>query len=79
MCGVFAEFERGILRERINAGIARARRKGTKSGLAIGRASHRGCQDRAGAAWSINSHRGGGDRYQRWEGVASLAKLERAA
>jgi DNA invertase Pin-like site-specific DNA recombinase len=32
---VFAEFERGILRERINAGIARARRKGTKSGLAI--------------------------------------------
>ena len=46
--------------------IARARRKGTKSGLAIGRASHRGCRDRAGAAWGINSHRGGGDRYQRW-------------
>lgn len=37
MCGVFAEFERSILRERINAGIARARVKGTKSGQAIGR------------------------------------------
>lgn len=37
MCGVFAEFERGIQRERINAGIARARINGTKSGKAIGR------------------------------------------
>jgi len=25
MCGVFAEFERSIIRERINAGLARAR------------------------------------------------------
>jgi DNA invertase Pin-like site-specific DNA recombinase len=32
MLGVFAEFERGIIRERINAGIARARAKGTKLG-----------------------------------------------
>lgn len=38
MMGVFAEFERAILVERINAGIARAREKGTKSGKAIGRA-----------------------------------------
>jgi len=37
MCGVFAEFEREIIRERINAGIARAKVKGTKSGNAIGR------------------------------------------
>jgi DNA invertase Pin-like site-specific DNA recombinase len=37
MLGVFAEFERAIICERINAGIARARAKGTKSGLAIGR------------------------------------------
>jgi len=27
--GVFAEFERGIIRERVNAGLARAREKGT--------------------------------------------------
>src|ERR1700689_5076251 len=32
MLGVFAEFERGILRERINAGLARARASGTKLG-----------------------------------------------
>jgi DNA invertase Pin-like site-specific DNA recombinase len=32
MLGVFAEFERGIIRERINAGLARARAKGTKLG-----------------------------------------------
>jgi DNA invertase Pin-like site-specific DNA recombinase len=28
----FAEFERGIIRERVNAGLARARAKGTKLG-----------------------------------------------
>ena len=39
MLGVFAEFERSIIQERINAGIARARAKGTKSGKAIGRPS----------------------------------------
>ena len=38
MMGVFAEFERAILVERINAGIARARSQGTRSGKAIGRA-----------------------------------------
>jgi DNA invertase Pin-like site-specific DNA recombinase len=37
MLGVFAEFERGIIVERVNAGIARARVKGTKSGKPIGR------------------------------------------
>jgi DNA invertase Pin-like site-specific DNA recombinase len=39
MLGVFAEFERAMIRERVNAGIARARAKGTKSGRAIGRPS----------------------------------------
>src|SRR5476651_1038194 len=32
MLGVFAEFERGIIRERVNAGLARARQKGTVLG-----------------------------------------------
>jgi DNA invertase Pin-like site-specific DNA recombinase len=32
MLGVFAEFERGIIRERVNAGLARARGKGVKLG-----------------------------------------------
>lgn len=32
MCGVFAEFERSMIRERVNAGLARARSKGTKLG-----------------------------------------------
>jgi DNA invertase Pin-like site-specific DNA recombinase len=38
MLGVFAEFERSIIQERIAAGIARARVVGTKSGKPIGRA-----------------------------------------
>jgi DNA invertase Pin-like site-specific DNA recombinase len=38
MLGVFAEFERSIIQERIHAGIARARLVGTKSGKPIGRA-----------------------------------------
>jgi DNA invertase Pin-like site-specific DNA recombinase len=37
MLGVFAEFERAIIQERIAAGIARARAKGTRSGKPIGR------------------------------------------
>ena len=37
MMGVFAEFERGMIQERVRAGLARARAKGTKSGNPIGR------------------------------------------
>lgn len=37
MLGVFAEFEREMIRERVNAGLARARERGTGSGLPIGR------------------------------------------
>jgi len=37
MMGVFAEFERGMIQERVRAGLARAKAKGTKSGNAIGR------------------------------------------
>ncbi|QIG47927.1 recombinase family protein [Nordella sp. HKS 07] len=32
MCGVFAEFERAMIRERIRAGLARAKAKGVKLG-----------------------------------------------
>ncbi|MCA6104742.1 recombinase family protein [Bradyrhizobium australafricanum] len=32
MCGVFAEFERCIIRERVNAGLARAKASGTRLG-----------------------------------------------
>jgi DNA invertase Pin-like site-specific DNA recombinase len=37
MLGVFAEFEREMIRERVTAGIRNAKAKGTKSGKAIGR------------------------------------------
>jgi DNA invertase Pin-like site-specific DNA recombinase len=37
MLGVFAEFERAIIVERVVAGMARARVKGTKSGKPIGK------------------------------------------
>ena len=37
MMGVFAEFEREMIRERINAGLSRAKEQGTKSGRPIGR------------------------------------------
>jgi DNA invertase Pin-like site-specific DNA recombinase len=32
MCGVFAEFERAMIRERVNAGLARARARGRRLG-----------------------------------------------
>lgn len=37
MMGVFAEFERAMIRERVKAGMARAKAVGTRSGRAIGR------------------------------------------
>lgn len=37
MMGVFAEFERAIIQERVKTGLDRARARGTKSGKAIGR------------------------------------------
>jgi DNA invertase Pin-like site-specific DNA recombinase len=37
MLGVFAEFERAMIVERVRSGLARARERGTKSGKAIGR------------------------------------------
>ena len=46
MLGVFAEFERGIIRERINAGLARAKAKGMKLGRP-GEGFHRGAHTRA--------------------------------
>jgi DNA invertase Pin-like site-specific DNA recombinase len=37
MLGVFAEFEREMIRERVKSGIERAKRTGTKTGRPIGR------------------------------------------
>ena len=37
MMGVFAEFERAMIIERVRSGMARARERDTKSGKAIGR------------------------------------------
>jgi DNA invertase Pin-like site-specific DNA recombinase len=37
MCGVFAEFERAMIVERVNSGIARSKLLGTKSGKSHGR------------------------------------------
>ena len=37
MVGVFAEFEREMIRERVRSGIAAAKQRGTKSGNPIGR------------------------------------------
>jgi DNA invertase Pin-like site-specific DNA recombinase len=37
MLGAFAEFERDLIRERVKAGMARAKKQGTRSGNAVGR------------------------------------------
>jgi DNA invertase Pin-like site-specific DNA recombinase len=41
MLGVFSELEREMIVACVNAGIARARQSGTRSGKAIGRPQHR--------------------------------------
>lgn len=47
MLGVFSEFERSMIVERVRSGMARARQQGTKSGKAIGRPTIGADQDRA--------------------------------
>jgi DNA invertase Pin-like site-specific DNA recombinase len=47
MMGVFAEFERAMIVERVNAGIARAKEKGTKSGRPFGRPPMAASTDKA--------------------------------
>jgi DNA invertase Pin-like site-specific DNA recombinase len=62
MLGVFAEFERAIICERVNAGLARARERGTKLGRRLGQAS-------GGGAYPCHAGRRHGhpeDRPHRW-------------
>jgi DNA invertase Pin-like site-specific DNA recombinase len=47
MLGVFAEFEAAMIRERVRAGVARAKRSGTKSGKPIGRPKLDATRERA--------------------------------
>ncbi len=47
MMGVFAEFERAMIRERVQAGLERAKKHGTKSGRPIGRPKVNGKKRRA--------------------------------
>jgi DNA invertase Pin-like site-specific DNA recombinase len=59
MLGVFAEFEREMIRERIAAGIKTARIKGTKSGRPFGRPSvgpqvERQVRDLRAKEWGVN-------------------------
>jgi hypothetical protein len=68
MLGVFAEFERSLIQERIAAGIARARATGTRSGKPIGRASRPG---------HGSGHPGGaGERQGHFEGRARVGHGE---
>lgn len=59
MLGVFAEFEREMIRERVTAGIRNAKAKGTKSGKPIGRPKvDRSIEKRVlelrGQSWGVN-------------------------
>ena len=63
MLGVFAEFERAMIQERVRSGIARAKAKGTKSGRALGR-------PKIGAATEAKIKAG----LQKRVGVLKLAK-----
>ena len=78
MLGVFAEFERAILQERIHAGIARARRNGTKSGKAIGHPRVSAKLEATIRAFSAvgrrHSQDGKGVRCRGWHGAAGQAR-----
>lgn len=79
MLGVFAEFERSIIVERVNAGIARAKAHGTKSGKPIGRptvgddVARRVRELRAAGTGIVATARAAGC------GVSTVQRIERAA
>ena len=47
MMGVFAEFERSMIQERVKSGLARAKKHGTKSGKPLGRPKVNGITEKA--------------------------------
>jgi DNA invertase Pin-like site-specific DNA recombinase len=56
MMGVFAEFERSMIRERVKAGLDRARTHGTKTGKAIGRPAASAATERQIRALRAKGH-----------------------
>ena len=64
MCGVFAEFERAMIVERVNAGLKRAKAQGVKLG--------RG--NRKDGAWSADEERWGMTRAELEKRVLRLHK-----
>jgi len=56
--GVFAEFERSLIRERVMAGLARARKRGTKSGRPSGRPKIDGAVEAAIRAALVKGDKG---------------------
>jgi DNA invertase Pin-like site-specific DNA recombinase len=64
MCGVFAEFERAMIVERVNSGLARAKAKGIKLG--------RG--NRKDGAWSADEERWGMTRDELEKRILKLHK-----
>jgi DNA invertase Pin-like site-specific DNA recombinase len=58
MLGVFAEFERSLIGERVMAGLARARKQGTKSGRPSGRPKIEGAVEAAIRAALAKGDRG---------------------
>ena len=64
MCGVFAEFERAMIVERVNSGLKRAKAQGIKLG--------RG--NRKDGAWSVDEERWGMTRAELEERILRLHK-----
>jgi DNA invertase Pin-like site-specific DNA recombinase len=64
MCGVFAEFERAMIVERVNAGLKRAKAQGVKLG--------RG--NRKDGEWSVDEQRWGMSRAELEKRILRLAK-----
>lgn len=68
MMGVFAEFERAMIQERVKSGLQRAKVQGTKSGKAIGRPVASGAVEARIRALRAEGH-----------GILKIAKLARSS
>jgi DNA invertase Pin-like site-specific DNA recombinase len=78
MAGIFAEWERAIIRERVVAGIARSRITGTKSGNPLGRPRITAAKERAIIASLQSGHGIVKTARLVGVGVGTVAKVKKA-
>jgi DNA invertase Pin-like site-specific DNA recombinase len=74
MCGVFAEFERCMIRERVNAGLARAKANGIKLGRGNRKDGHRSADEERWGMTALQMDKRIRSLHKGGTGIVKIAK-----